>query len=314
MINFNTFTNYFFYLFICYHYAKYKYPDKTQEYMITVSYHCIYFYSKLQIILNKLHNTLIQNEKYCQLLSTFKSMNSDIDAIKDHILSYVSNNFGLELTPDAPKPRNSVTVDIVADNNIEVTFDKDDFLDHYLSIFVAKHEKTDTVCECSKNETLENTQDDSGEYANDDFMEVAKEDVKEHEKPGEKDDAPKYDFIIINGEDNLKKIVKNDDLTDISCVFVMEPFLYKPILCEFLDNENNVIKIDFCDNNKMYDYLLVGNCIDKTFLTFFMKKYYDIDIKDNYVLKILDNNVNTIQFESCDIMKLETNGIVKLTA
>ena len=314
MINFNTFTNYFFYLFVCYHYAKYNYPDKTQEYTITVGYHCIYFYSKLQIILNKLHNTLMKNEKYCQLLSTFKSMHSDIDVLKEHIVSSISSNFGVELTPDSPKPRNSIILDIVVDSKIEFTFDKDEFLDVYLNVFVPKHDKTDSVCKVTKNEILENTQDETGEYANDDFMEVTKEDAKEDEKPGEKDDAPKYDFIIINGEDNLKKIVKKDDLTDISSVFDMEAFLYKPILCEFLDNENNVTKIDFCDNNNMYDYLVVGNCIDKTFLAFFMKKYYDIDIKDNYVLKILDNNVNTIQFESCDIMKLETNGIIKVTA
>jgi hypothetical protein len=236
-------------------------------------------------------------------------MTDDIDVVKQYIFSYVSSNFGVELLPHVPKTSNNITLDVIKNNEIDMTFDKNEFLDDYLSEFLPKHDKQESVCESSKNDILENTQDNTGEYANDDFMEVTKEDEVETKN----DITPKYDFILINGEDNLKKIIKGDDLTNSSSIFDMEPFMYKPILCEFLDNENNVTKIDFCDNNKSYDFLVVGNCFDKTFLTFFMKKYYDVDVKENYVLKILDNNVNTITFESCDIMKLESNSITKVT-
>ena len=44
-----------------------------------------------------------------------------------------------------------------------------------------------------------------------------------------------------------------------------------------------------------------------------MKKYYEVDVKDNYTLKILDNNVNTLLFESSDIVKIENNCISKVS-
>jgi hypothetical protein len=94
-------------------------------------------------------------------------------------------------------------------------------------------------------------------------------------------------------------------------MFQLEPFLYKPMLCELWNGDAETIKIDFCDNNKFYDFLVVGNCFDKTFLTYFMKKYYDVELKENYFLKILDSNVNSLLFESSDVVKLDKNCISK---
>jgi hypothetical protein len=42
-----------------------------------------------------------------------------------------------------------------------------------------------------------------------------------------------------------------------------------------------------------------------------MKKYYEIDVKEDYVFKILDNNVNTVLFENTDIIKINTETISK---
>jgi hypothetical protein len=60
----------------------------------------------------------------------------------------------------------------------------------------------------------------------------------------------------------------------------------------------------------LYDFLVVGNCVDKDFLTYFMKKYYDVDVKENYVLKIIDNNANTLIIESSDTLKIDENSLV----
>ena len=282
-IAFTTFTKYFFYLFVCYHYAKYRYPEKTQEFIIFVGYNSIYFYSKLQIILNKTlingHNYLIKYEKYQELISFLQKMKDEIDIVKEHVLLQTFF-YDLDLNFNAnsrSKPKD-ITLDFVIDNKIELTLDKPEFLNDYLTDFLPNDSTS------NKNGVID------------------------------------YDFIIINGEEKLKKIIKQLDPfknefeinPENASIFKIEPFLYKPLLCEFINgDDDNVIKIDFSDNNKSYDFLVVGNCFDKTFLTFFMKNYYEVDVKDNYKLKILDSNVNTLLYESTHIVKIENNCISK---
>lgn len=282
-IAFTTFTKYFFYLFVCYHYAKYRYPEKTQEFIIFVGYNSIYFYSKLQIILNKTlingHNYLIKYEKYQELISFLQKMKDEIDIVREHVLLQTFF-YDLDLNFNAnsrSKPKD-ITLDFVIDNKIELTLDKPEFLNDYLTDFLPNDSTS------NKNGVID------------------------------------YDFIIINGEEKLKKIIKQLDPfknefetnPENASIFKIEPFLYKPLLCEFINgDDDNVIKIDFSDNNKSYDFLVVGNCFDKTFLTFFMKNYYEVDVKDNYKLKILDSNVNTLLYESTDIVKIENNCISK---
>jgi hypothetical protein len=281
-IAFTTFTKYFFYLFVCYHYAKYHYPEKTQEFIIFVGYNSIYFYSKLQIILNKTfingHNYLIKYEKYQQLISFLQKMKDEIDIVKEHVLLQTFF-YDLDLifnTNSRSNPKD-ITLDFVIDNKIELTLDKTEFLNDYLTDFFPNDSAS------NKNGVID------------------------------------YDFIIINGEEKMKKIIKKLDPfkneletnPENSPIFKIEPFIYKPLLCEFINgDDDNVIKIDFSDN-KSYNFLVVDNYFDKTFLTFFMKNYYEVDVKDNYTLKILDNNVNTLLFESSDIVKIENNCISK---
>jgi hypothetical protein len=293
-IDFTTFTKYFFYLFVCYHYAKHHYPEKTQDFIIFVGYNSVYFYSKLQIILNKSlvkgHNYLIQYEKYQQFLSFLQKMKDELDIVREHVLLqsvFASFNFNANSRSN-PK---DITLDFIVDNKIEFTFEKTEFLRDYLTDFFPKNSNT------NENET---TEDETKQYC-----------------------VIDYDFIIVYGEENLKKIIKTIDINELkqntinSSIFKIEPFLYKPVLCEFKNgdgDDDKAIKIDFSDNNKFYDFLVVDNCFDKTFLTFFMKKYYEVDVNDNnYILKILDNNVNTLLFESTDVVKIENNCICKIS-
>jgi hypothetical protein len=258
-MNFNTFTNYFFYLFVCYQYCKYHYPETTEKCTIVALYNAIYIYSKLEIIIKKnavdSHNFLLQYEQYQNLLTSLSKIKNKVDVMKETLLNtslHVSNSdsvFNLNL----PESSDKITVDFIFVNEKVGSFEKKELL---------------------------------------------------------KDEIIDYDFIIVNASENLKRIITDRELLNDESIFNVEPFLYKPLLCEFL-NGDQVIKIDFSDNAKFYDFLVVGNSFDKKFLTFFMKKYYDIIVKDDYVLKILDNNVNTVLFENTDILKINKDTISK---
>jgi hypothetical protein len=41
-----------------------------------------------------------------------------------------------------------------------------------------------------------------------------------------------------------------------------------------------------------------------------MKKYYDVDIKEDYVIKILDHNVTTHLFDSSETIKFEKENLI----
>ena len=92
VIDFNTFTRYFFYLFVCYQYANYHYPEKTQEAVIFICYNSVYLYSKLQIFVNKKliegNNYLIKYEEYKNLLNFLNVMKHRFDML---ISSYTSS-------------------------------------------------------------------------------------------------------------------------------------------------------------------------------------------------------------------------------
>jgi hypothetical protein len=227
-------------------------------------------------------------------------MKGKFDTLKEWVLSYTSTEARQH------DKLNEVTLDFVLNNEVVFTFEKSEFFNDYLTDFFpnGKDAKDNT-------DNTDNTDNPEG--------------INENES--RKDEIIDYDFIIINGNECLKKIIKHVDLikndfeSETSSIFKLEPFLYKPILCEFSnqsnendengDNNNDKpIKIDFCDNNKFYDYLVIGNCFDKVFLTYFMKKYYDIDVKEKYILKIIDNNVNTLIIESSDTLKIDENSLV----
>jgi hypothetical protein len=250
----------------------------------------MHLYSKLQILVNKQmvewHNSLIKFEEYKNVLLFLYKMKDDFDVLKEFVLSYTSS----QTTPRDKS--NEVTLDFVCNNEIIFTFEKSEFLIDYLEDFFPNDKESDNIDEINEAQPT-------------------------------KDDIIDYDFIIINGPDNLKKIIKHIDLikndfeNETTSIFETESFLYKPLLCEFSnkndqndDHDDRPIKIDFCDNNKFYDFLVVGNCFDKVFLTYFMKKYYNIDVKENYVLKIIDNNVDTFIIESSDIVKIDENNLV----
>ena len=122
-----------------------------------------------------------------------------------------------------------------------------------------------------------------------------------------------YDFVIVNCENNMKKvIIKNTTEKDIDIenIFDIEPLKYTPLLCEFIMNDK-VIKINLCDDKKSYNYLVLNNCLNSYFFNYFMKKYYDIDVRQDYLVKIIDDSINPCYFNSSEIMKFEKTNIIK---
>jgi hypothetical protein len=225
-----------------------------------------------------------------------------------------------------------ITLDFILNNEIIFTFEKNEFINDYLVDFISleneENEQNEQDNETHSSHSHENLLTLGKEVLEKLLLPEQEEEEQEQEqaeiesfsqddddKPGKENSIIDYDFIIINGTDNLKKIIKRSDViknnleSEDSSVFKFEPFPYKPLLCEFWNGDENVIKIDFCDNNKCYDFLVVGNCFDRKFLVYFMKKYYNVEVKDNYVLKILDSDVNSFLFDSSDVMKLEEKFI-----
>jgi len=319
-MDFNTFTRTFFYLFICYHYSKHNYPERTEQFLICMGYNILYLFSKLQILFYKskeiIHDFLIKYEEYQKMLLFLEKTLNDFNSSTLLIQSET----------------NVITLDFILNNEIQFTFEKQELINDYLSDFFPDADAdadNDTNADelaqpkdsmlSAGRKSLERILFPGDDDDDDDNEEEIEDEPLDDKKESTDDNIIDYDFIVINCQDGLKKIIKhidsikNDFVSEYSSIFQLEPFLYKPLLCEFLNGDDeNATKIDFCDNNKFYDFLVVGNCFDKTFLTYFMKKYYEIDVKDKYILKILDNNVNIILFDESDILILDENCISKL--
>ena len=78
---------------------------------------------------------------------------------------------------------------------------------------------------------------------------------------------------------------------------------YKFIMTEIMFDDNKFL-IHFTRNE--YNYLIVNNKIDKYFINYFLKKHYndfykdfcDDSIIEKYTIKIVDHNVNIVEFDS----------------
>ena len=127
----------------------------------------------------------------------------------------------------------------------------------------------------------------------------------------------------------------NDDLT-ICDKFIQEDDLhYKIILHYKPDDEKRKItetisfkKADFkfimteisIDDKKIvvhftsdkYNYLVVHNKLNKNFINYFLKTHYNDLVKDleieNYVIKIIDHNVNIVEFDNTHTLLINKNG------
>lgn len=87
---------------------------------------------------------------------------------------------------------------------------------------------------------------------------------------------------------------------------------YKFIMTEISINNNN-ISIHF--TNEKYNYLIVDNKLDSKFIMYFLKTHYTDFVKDlsdseieNYKIKIIDHNVNVVEFDNTKSLVINKTG------
>ena len=123
----------------------------------------------------------------------------------------------------------------------------------------------------------------------------------------------KYDFIIYsdNSKSCVNKVLFNIfyNLSDKKEP-IYEEANYKFIQTEIIIHNDIHIIVNFktAENN----YLIVNNKLDKKFIIYFLKKYHNItDLETtNYTVKIIDHNVNIIEFDSSKTLIINKNDYI----
>jgi hypothetical protein len=103
-----------------------------------------------------------------------------------------------------------------------------------------------------------------------------------------------YDFAITT-KGNLYSI--NEDK--------FEESQGKFIFTEIYFGNNEKMKINF--KTDRYNYYLTGNKLDAKFIVYFMKKYYSC-IVNKYVVRYVDNDVNSGEFNELQSIVFSQNG------
>ena len=110
---------------------------------------------------------------------------------------------------------------------------------------------------------------------------------------------------------NKKLVYEEETVKDIS--FDSETTDIKFMLIELQIGEKEVYKIDL--KSDKFNYYLAGNKFNRQFFIYYLRQYLninkEINTSDKINLKILDNNVNTIQLDLTDknaSLELEKNN------
>jgi hypothetical protein len=114
------------------------------------------------------------------------------------------------------------------------------------------------------------------------------------------------------------KIILDYKLDDekIKCIEAskVEQADYKFIMTEITINNNN-ISIHF--TKETYNYLIIDNKIDKKFINYFLRTHYADFVKDlsdseieNYRIKLIDHNVNIVEFDNTKTIKINRNNYI----
>lgn len=126
-----------------------------------------------------------------------------------------------------------------------------------------------------------------------------------------------YDLIIysdynLNGEHRYinKKIHKSIENKN----FGYESSNISFILSEIIIGEK-IIKVDFKTEN--YNYYIVNNIFNEKFILYFLNRHYSFEIKDtphetlnHFKLKIIDNNVDTKEYDNLVNIQIQKDGYV----
>ena len=125
-----------------------------------------------------------------------------------------------------------------------------------------------------------------------------------------------YDFIVFPhiSKDNLcinKKIQQSIESKNFDYELSNITFILSEIIIG-----NKIIKVDF--KTSQYNYYIVNNIFNEKFILYFLNKYYTSEIKDiptetiqNFKLRIIDNNVDTYEYNKDGNIKIQHDGYIK---
>jgi hypothetical protein len=111
----------------------------------------------------------------------------------------------------------------------------------------------------------------------------------------------------------VNKYITGED----SSISLGEPANYKFVMTEICINDK-CIPVNFVTDH--YNYLMVNTLIDSNFIKLLLKTHYsssfdnlsEIDMIDRYTIKIIDNNINIVNFDNTQKLLINKNDYLIL--
>jgi hypothetical protein len=111
------------------------------------------------------------------------------------------------------------------------------------------------------------------------------------------EECPEYDFIMYEDSKNNRSFMYDLYEEGVVC----EKTDYTFVLFEVIIDEETY-KIEL--KSETYNYYVVGNVFNKTIISYLLKTYFDLDDVTEYKVRLLDHNVESIEFDEQKSLEL----------
>jgi len=111
------------------------------------------------------------------------------------------------------------------------------------------------------------------------------------------EECPEYDFIMYEDSKNNRSFIYDLYEEGVVC----EKTDYTFVLFEVIINEETY-KIEL--KSDTYNYYVVGNVFNKSIIYYLLKTYFDLDDVTEYKVRLLDHNVESIEFDEQKSLEL----------
>ena len=110
-------------------------------------------------------------------------------------------------------------------------------------------------------------------------------------------------ILKINDKYKILKDTDYENITQINNIELEKEKLFLQITYNDIDNKEIEI------HNKIQFFIVEGNeILGKKFLKWFMKENYNIEITDDYIIQIIDDNVNMFDIKNFISIKIKKNS------
>jgi len=126
-----------------------------------------------------------------------------------------------------------------------------------------------------------------------------------------------YDFIVCE-DNNNHAIIRKEEVNKINEDLTLNDSGISFVSMELHIGENSM-EVEL--SNKVYNYYIVGNILDNTFFKYFIKTRYSDEYKktfedddfslldkNDYIIHIIDQNVEIIQFDANKCLHIQEKG------